>query len=228
MLGLRKNWFKVKGEIIFVTGIGTSIGKTLVSAIVTEALGADYWKPVQSGLDGATDTEIVRSLVRNPHSRVWKEAFSLQTPASPHLSSRIDNVHISLDDIVADFNRQHDGEKHVVVEGAGGLMVPLNDKDFFTDLIPLIGARVIVVSNQYLGNINHSLLTAEVLKSRKLPVVGWIFNGTYHVNEEDIVRWSGLHKIARIEQEEVIDPGVVRRYAEAIRPKLMQYLQRKS
>lgn len=217
----------MKGEIIFVTGIGTSIGKTLVSAIVTEALGADYWKPVQSGMDGATDTEIVRSLVKNPHSRFWKESFCLQTPASPHLSSRIDNVHISLEDIVEDFNEQRDPAKTVVVEGAGGLMVPLNEKDFFTDLIPRLRARVIVVSNQYLGNINHSLLTAEVLKHRKLPVLGWIFNGTYHVNEEDIVRWSGLHKIARIEQEEVIDAGVVRKYAEAIRPRLIQYLQRK-
>jgi dethiobiotin synthetase len=217
----------VKGEIIFVTGIGTSIGKTLVSAVVTEALGADYWKPVQSGLEGPTDTETVRSLVKNPHVRFLKEAFSLQTPASPHLSSRIDNVHITLEDIVAEFNRQRDPEKTTVVEGAGGLMVPLNEKDFFTDLIPLLGARVIVVSNQYLGNINHSLLTAEVLKQRRLPVMGWIFNGTYHVNEEDIVRWSGLHKLGRIEHEDKVDAGVVRRYAEAIRPRLLQHLQRK-
>lgn len=217
----------MKGEIIFVTGIGTSIGKTVVSAIVAEALGADYWKPVQSGLDGPTDTETVRSLVSNPACRFWEEAYSLQTPASPHLSSRIDNVRITLDGIMETFRRQRDPVRSVVVEGAGGLLVPLNEKDFFTDLIPLLGARVIVVSNQYLGNINHSLLTAEVLSIRKLPVLGWIFDGTYHVNEEDIVRWSGLHKIAHIEQQEVVDADFVRRSADTVRPRLTQLLQRK-
>lgn len=217
----------VKGETIFVTGIGTGIGKTLVSAVIAEALQADYWKPIQSGLEGPTDTETVRSLLSNTKTRCWEEAFSLQTPASPHLSARIDNVHISLDELVACFQRQRDPERTVVVEGAGGLLVPVNEKDFFTDLIPLLEAKVIVVSNQYLGNINHSLLTAEALIRRKLPLLGWIFNGTYHVNEEDIVRWSGLEKIARIEQEEAVDARVVKQYAARVAPRLREVLQGK-
>lgn len=213
----------MKEEIIFITGIGTSIGKTVVSAIVTEALEADYWKPVQSGLDEKTDTETVRSLVSNKKTTFWREAFKLQTPASPHLSARIDNIHIGLPDIVHSFEQQY---RHhtVVIEGAGGLMVPLNEKDFFPDLIPLLHAKVIVVSNQYLGNINHSLLTAEVLKMKKLPVIGWIFNGTYHVNEEDIVRWSGFNKIGRVEEEDKIDSSMIKQYATKIKPKLIELL----
>lgn len=214
----------MKGEIIFVTGIGTGIGKTVISAILTEALEADYWKPIQSGLDEVTDTDTVRSLVSNKKTRFMEEAFRLQTPASPHLSARIDNVHIGLEDIVNSFERQRDPSRPVVIEGAGGLMVPLNEKDFYPDLIPLLKAKVVVVSAQYLGNINHSLLTAEVLRSRKLPVLGWLFNGTYHVNEEDIVRWSRFSKIDRIEQEESVDTGMISRYACRIRPRLLELL----
>jgi dethiobiotin synthetase len=214
----------MKGEIIFVTGIGTGIGKTVISAILTEALEADYWKPIQSGLDETTDTDTVRSLVSNRKTRFMEEAFRLQTPASPHLSARIDNVHIGLEDIVNSFERQRDPSRPVVIEGAGGLMVPLNEKDFYPDLIPLLKAKVVVVSAQYLGNINHSLLTAEVLRSRKLPVLGWLFNGTYHVNEEDIVRWSRFSKIDRIEQEESVDTGMISRYACRIRPRLLELL----
>jgi dethiobiotin synthetase len=213
-----------RAQIIFVTGIGTGIGKTVVSAVLTEALEADYWKPIQSGLDGQTDTETVRNLVSNAHTRFWKEAFSLQTPASPHLSARIDNVQITLDDLVESFRAQHDPSRPVVIEGAGGLMVPINARDFLYDLIPLLNARVVVVSSQYLGNINHSLLTAEALKSRKLPVIGWIFNGTYHVNEEDIVNWSGLKKIGRVEHEEQVDVEIIRKYAGKIGPSLKQLL----
>lgn len=213
----------MKKEIIFVTGIGTGIGKTVVSAIVTEALEADYWKPVQSGLEEKTDTDTVRALVSNKKTIFWNEAFKLQTPASPHLSARIDNIHIDLKDIVHSFAQQY-RDRPVVIEGAGGLMVPLNEKDFYPDLIPMLHAKIIAVSNQYLGNINHSLLTAEVLKMKGLPVVGWIFNGTYHVNEEDIVRWSGFPKIGRVEAEDKINSNIIKQYAARIKPKLMELL----
>lgn len=207
-----------------MTGIGTGVGKTLCSAVVVEALQADYWKPIQSGLDEATDSETIASLVSNRQSRIWPEAYRLQTPASPHLAARIDNVHIGLKELKEWFVSRYSGDRFTVVEGAGGLLVPLNETDFFPDLIRELEARVIVVSSQYLGNINHSMMTAEVIRQRGLPVLGWIFNGTYHVNEEDIIRWSGLPKLGRIEQEESINPGVVSRYAEKLRPCLLEAL----
>lgn len=212
------------GEIIFVTGIGTGVGKTVVSAILTEALGADYWKPVQSGLDEPADTEIVRSLVSHKESRFWEEAFRLHTPASPHLSARIDNVHIDLEEIVRSFEQQHDPKHDVIIEGAGGLMVPLNENQFFTDLIRLLKAKVIIVSNQYLGSINHSMLTAEVLKKKELPVLGWIFHGTYHTLEEDIIRWSEIKKIGRIGHEDQVNATFVKHCAESIKPSLLKIL----
>jgi dethiobiotin synthetase len=199
---------------MFVTGIGTGVGKTVVSAILTEALGADYWKPIQSGLEGGTDTETVKTLVSNDTSRFHEELYSLNTPASPHLAARIDNVHIELDALKKAFDEIRRPDRHLVVEGAGGLMVPLNERHFYPDLIQLLQIPVVVVSSQYLGNINHSMLTAEVLKMRRIPVLGWVFNGTYHINEEDIIRWSGL------------DSRMVSRYAEKLRPRLLELLGR--
>lgn len=215
----------MKGEIIFVTGIGTGIGKTVVSAILMEALNADYWKPVQSGLDETTDTETVKVLTGKPKSKYWEEAFRLQTPASPHLAARIDNVHFGVEDIMASFKQQHRPGHTVIVEGAGGLMVPLNEHEFYPDLIKALGAKVVVVSNQYLGNINHSLLTAEVVKAKNLPLVGWVFNGTYRAIESDIVRWSRIPRIGRIETEESINIATIRRYAKALQPALEKLLK---
>lgn len=215
----------MKCNIIFVTGIGTGIGKTLVSAILAEALQADYWKPVQSGLEEATDTETIRSLTSKSAVRCWEEAYKLQTPASPHLSARIDNVHITIDEIVASFKRQYREGSTVVVEGAGGLMVPLNENHFFPDLIQALQAQTVIVSNQYLGNINHSLLTAEVLKSKKLSPLGWVFNETYRAIELDIIRWSRIPVIGRLEKEEHVNTAVVKRYAKVFRPVLEKMLK---
>ncbi|GAA4318060.1 dethiobiotin synthase [Compostibacter hankyongensis] len=214
----------MEGKAIFVTGIGTGIGKTVSAAILTEALGADYWKPIQAGTEEGTDTERVRSLVSNGNSRFHEECYTLTIPASPHLAARIDNVKVTLQAIRSAFDNIRTPERHLVVEGAGGLMVPLNESDFFPDLIKMLGIPVVVVASQYLGNINHSLMTAECLKNRQIPVLGWIFNGTYHVNEEDIIRWSGFEKIGRIEEEEEISPRVIKHYAEKIRPRLLELL----
>lgn len=214
----------MNSEIIFVTGIGTGVGKTLASAVLAEALEADYWKPVQSGLDDATDTQTVEILTAKK-VHCWEEAFKLQTPASPHLAARIDNVHVGVEDIMASFHRQYREGQSVIIEGAGGLMVPLNEHTFYPELIEALGARVAVVSNQYLGNINHSLLTAEVLKAKKLPLLGWIFNETYRAIEYDIIRWSRIPVIGRLEREEHINAAVVKRYADAFRPALEKLLK---
>lgn len=213
----------VKREIIFVTGIGTGIGKTVVSAVLTEALEADYWKPVQSGLEEKTDTELVSSLISNKETKCWEEAYRLKTPASPHLAARIDQVQISLPEFTQSFKQQDRGNT-LIVEGAGGLLVPLNDKDFFPDVISLLRARVVAVSTEYLGNINHSLLTANVLRQKKLDVLGWVFSGRYHSNEDDIVKWSGFPKIGRVEKEAKIDPLIIKKYAQKIKPRLIELL----
>ena len=148
---------------IFITGIGTGVGKTIVSAIVTEALQADYWKPVQAGFMEGTDKTVVRDLLSNHTSRVHEEVYKLKLAASPHIAAREENIEIDLEKIYRDYSQLLISNDHVVIEGAGGIMVPLNEREFVIDLIKILDAKVILVSRNYLGSINHSLLTAEIL-----------------------------------------------------------------
>ncbi|MBS1660882.1 MAG: dethiobiotin synthase [Bacteroidetes bacterium] len=198
---------------IFITGIGTGIGKTLVSAIVTEALGASYWKPVQAGFDEGTDSQWVGE--RTAGARRIPEVYKLKMPASPHIAAREEGVVIDLDRIAAAMP----ADRPLVIEGAGGLLVPLNDREFVLDLVRRLDATVILVSRNYLGSINHSLLTAEVCRSHGLRVAGWIFNDQYLAYEEEIVAWSGIPAIGSIPFGE---PGVefVRMQAKLIGPAL--------
>lgn len=191
----------------FVTAISTDSGKTLVSSILCEALHADYWKPVQSGQPRDTDT--VRNLISNQKTVFHQEAYFLKTPASPHASARIDKTVIRLGSIRAPAT-----ENHLVIEGAGGCLVPLNDEDFIIDLIPLLKAETIVVSNLYLGSINHTLLTVEALRSRKINIRGLIFNGERNEESERIILLhTKLKCLLRIEKESEINRDVVKRYA---------------
>ena len=180
---------------IFITGIGTGVGKTLVSAILVEALGADYWKPVQAGFDGGTDSEWIRKHISNPVSVIHPELYKLTMAASPHIAARKDNVSISVDDICKGVPATN---RILIVEGAGGLLVPFNEKEYNSHLIKVLKARVIIVSRNYLGSINHSLLTARVCKEEGLDVVGWIFNDQYLDYEKEIEKWSGLRGIYSI------------------------------
>jgi dethiobiotin synthetase len=201
---------------IFVTGIGTGIGKTLVSAILAEALGADYWKPVQAG-DSETDSELVKSLVSNPSIKIHPEAYRLKMPASPHIAAREENLHIELKDILSKIPSTNN---NVIVEGPGGLMVPLNESLFVIDLIEAMNAKVILVARNYLGSINHSLLTAMACKQYNLPVLGWIFNDRYLQYEEEIVEWSGYRRIASIPFAEIITQDFVKEQAMIVRKNL--------
>jgi dethiobiotin synthetase len=178
---------------IFITGIGTGVGKTVISAIVTEALQADYWKPIQAGFEDGTDRETVQSLLSNSKTVIHPESYKLSLPASPHISARQENIIISIDKIVEDFNhiQATSAANYIVIEGAGGLLVPINDNQFILDLIKALDAYVILVSQNYLGSINHSLLTAQVCKYNNLKVLGLIFNGEYMNYQEEIVDWSG-------------------------------------
>ena len=191
----------------FITGIGTGIGKTIVSAILTEKLQADYWKPIQSGDLDNSDSLLVAQLVSNQKTVIHPEQFKLTQPLSPHLSARIDGIHIETAAI-----KTPETSNHLVIEGAGGLMVPINEEELMLDLIKTLNAKVIVVSQNYLGSINHTLLTLEVRKAREIEVEGLIFNGA--ANEESeryISTYSGIPILGRIPQLENLDKESVQR-----------------
>ena len=209
--------------MIFITGIGTGIGKTVVSAIVTEALQADYWKPIQAGFEEGTDSELVKSLISNTKTTIHPEVYKLKMPASPHIAARKEGVEISLKRIVENSPHAPLGDGGII-EGAGGIMVPLNDKEFVIDLIEKLKAKVILVSRNYLGSINHSLLTASICKQRGIEVIGWIFNNQYLDYENEIVEWSGYPKIASIPWAEKIDKAFVLQQAELIKEGLLKCL----
>lgn len=202
---------------IFITGIGTGVGKTLTAACVTEALGADYWKPVQTGLEEGTDTQTVRQLLSNTVSVCHKEVYCLREPASPHLAARLEQVRIEQEAILRQAEILQPAGRWLVIEGAGGLMVPLNEDVFTLDLISSLQAKVIIVAQNYLGSINHALLTAKVLQHSGIPVLGWIFSGEYHTNEDEVVKWSGYPKLGRIAWAEQVDKGFVREQAEGLK-----------
>jgi len=230
---------------IFITGIGTDIGKTVVAAIVTEALQAAYWKPVQAGYAEGTDSEWVAERISHPHGRIWPETYKLALPASPHIAARQEGLKISLDRIAGQwtasaipdpaFSNGYPSPKsaaragqlpdYLVVEGAGGLLVPLNEEEFVLDLVKKLDATVILVSRNYLGSINHSLLTAAVCQSHGLKVAGWIFNDQYLHYEAEIVHWSGIRSIASIPFYKNPDTEFVRTEAGKMRTSLLAALQ---
>ncbi|MEX2639474.1 MAG: dethiobiotin synthase [Balneolales bacterium] len=181
---------------IFITGTDTSVGKTVVSAILTAGLQAAYWKPVQSGLEEDTDTTLVQRHTGLPGSHFFPEAYRLTRPLSPHLSSRMDGVHIRLDGIMLPDYKQ----KHLVIEGAGGVMVPLNDKHLMIDLIRNLESSVILVTRSGLGTINHTLLTLEKLQRMSIPVFGVVMNGKKNPgNKQAIEKYGNATVIAEIE-----------------------------
>lgn len=167
---------------LFVTGIGTDVGKTVVSAILVEKLKADYWKPIQSGDLDNSDTMKVQALISNPISKFHPEAYRLTQPYSPHKSAALDGVTIDLDQI-----NLPQTDNQLVIEGAGGLMVPLNNTHFIVDLIQKFEAEVVLVVKHYLGSINHTLLSLELLKQKKIKVNTLIFNGDSDEYSEKII-----------------------------------------
>lgn len=202
----------MKPQKYFITGIGTNVGKTIASAIVTEALQAHYWKPVQAGDLHQTDTHTVQALVSNTQSVFYPEAYRLNTPASPHAAAKIDGIQIKLSDF-----KLPETQYNLVIEGAGGLMVPLNDTHLVIDLIAQLNVEVILVSQNYLGSINHTLLSIELLKARNIPVKGIIFNGEPVPETENfILNHSGLPCLLRIGHENEITKASILKYAKQI------------
>ncbi len=193
---------------IFVTGIGTDVGKTVVSSILTEALEADYWKPVQAGDLDKSDSIKVQHLISNEKTVIHTEGIKLNSPMSPHAAAEIDGVEIKLSEIV-----MPETNNNLIVEGAGGLMVPLNDKDLIIDLIKYLDLEVVLVSQNYLGSINHTILSLDALQNRGIKVLGIIFNGNENIETEKyILKYSNLNCLGRIQQHQNINKEVVLSY----------------
>jgi dethiobiotin synthetase len=194
----------------FVTGIGTDVGKTLVSAILVEALGADYWKPVQAGSLGNTDADTVRSLISNQKTVFHPEAYRLQMPASPHAAAAAEGLTIDPANITVP-----ETENHLVIEGAGGVMVPLNPSFLVIDLLASWQIPTVMVSRNYLGSINHTLLTVEALQKRNVPIAGIVFNGDPNpATEEVILHYTQLRGLPSLRQEQALSREVIRGYAD--------------
>jgi dethiobiotin synthetase len=206
---------------IFITGTGTDVGKTLIAAIVTEALQADYWKPVQAGFSDGTDSLFVREMISNSQSKIHPELYKLKMPASPHLAAAAEQKEIKIKEIIAHLPKT---KNRLIIEGAGGLMVPLNKKKLILNLIKELNAKVIIVSKNELGSINHSLLTAAVLKKEKADVAGWIFTEEYQHYENEIAGWSGYPVIASIKHLPVISKETIKEQALKLRPLLKSVL----
>ena len=201
---------------LFITGISTDVGKTIASSIVVEALEADYWKPIQAGDLDNSDSHKIESYISNNKTIIHKNSYLLNTPASPHLAAKLDAIAIDLNKIT-----EPSTKNHLVIEGAGGLFVPLNDTDCVIDLIKP-DYKVVVVSRHYLGSINHTLLTIEALQNRKITIAGIIFNGNENKSTEEIIlSKTNIKCIGRINDEPYFDKNVILEYADIFRENLL-------
>ncbi|MCG8207091.1 dethiobiotin synthase [Tenacibaculum finnmarkense] len=200
----------------FITGISTEVGKTVASAIFTEALEADYWKPIQAGELDDSDSHKIKKFISNKKTIIHPNSYALKTPMSPHASAEIENITIDLAKII---EPKTDNE-NLVIEGAGGLFVPLNNTDTILDIIKP-DYKVIVVSRHYLGSINHTLLTVNLLKEKGFDV-SIIFSGDEHKTTEQIIKkMTNVPIIGRIDEEPYFDKSVIKEYADIFRDNLI-------
>ncbi len=201
---------------IFVTGISTEVGKTVASAICVEALEADYWKPVQAGELEDSDSHKIKKFISNSKTKIFPNSYALKTPMSPHAAAEIDGVLINLKEI-----KEPKTSNHLVIEGAGGLLVPLNDTDTILDIIKP-DYKIIVVSRHYLGSINHTLLTLQALQDKGIKNIALVFSGNEHkTTEEIILRKTGIPVIGRINEEDKFTKEVIKKYANLFKANLV-------
>lgn len=203
----------------FVTGIGTDIGKTVVSAILVEALQADYWKPIQCGNLDFTDADFIRANT-NHHQTIHQADFLLIEPVSPHLAARLEDKQIDIQYI-----KLPKSNNNLIVEGAGGLLVPLSNNTLIKDLIIKLQIPVIVVSMNYLGSINHTLLTIDILKQNNIPIAGIIFNGESNTETEAfILNYTDVRLLGKIPKADIMSKGFIIQQAELIKKNLLPLL----
>jgi len=179
----------------FVTGTDTGVGKTSLAALLVAALDALYWKPIQTGLLEGTDRDTVRRLAEIPEERLLPEAYCLEPPVSPHLAARQAGVRIRLDTIEWPSVDARDADRGWIVEGAGGVMVPINESETMLDLMRRIALPVLVASRSTLGTINHTLLTLAALRAARLEVRGVVFIGDEHEENRRAIEHSGATRV---------------------------------
>lgn len=199
---------------IAIVGIGTEVGKTLVSAIACVAFNATYWKPIQTGyLNGEGDIDS-RTVHHWTNAIIHPEAYLLQEPLSPHIAAEIDQVKIDINSIQI----PKDIVGNLIIETAGGLMVPINDHLVYLDIIQQWNIPVILTMNQYLGNINHTILSIEMLKSKNIPILGIVSNG---IALPDTNRWieqySKVPIILEIPRIENITAEIIQELADQLK-----------
>ncbi|MGK0280299.1 MAG: dethiobiotin synthetase [Litorivivens sp.] len=199
-------------QTFIVAGIGTEVGKTVASAILVEALQADYWKPVQSGSTTDSDKESVRSLISNDKSHIHEEGYLLEEPLSPHAAAKIDGIEITTENL-----NLPDTDNHLIVELAGGLMVPLNDTELNIDLLKKWSCPIILVANFYLGSINHTLMSIEILERNNLEIHSILFNGDIvQSSREAIENFSDKRKYLTVPRLESLTQVNIKSHAERL------------
>ena len=191
---------------LVVAGVGTDVGKTVAAAALCEALEANYWKPVASGSeDGPTDGEHMARLLRGGTARILPTTYSFTKSLSPHIAASLDSQEIELEKLTLPVS-----DRPIVVELAGGVAVPLNDRHTNLDFLQALRLPVVLVSRHYLGSINHTLLTIDALQRRDIAIAGIIFNGNELPDTERIItKLSGVSIIGRIPQLDRVDAEAI-------------------
>ena len=193
---------------LFITGIGTNVGKTIVSAILTEALQADYWKPIQSGTIEGKDSDTVKSLISNSKTVIHPETYLLKEPLSPHFAAKLDGIEIELEKIQLPVRlslstslkiNSVEVQNNLIIEGAGGLLVPLNKTQYVIDLAKQFDCEIVLVISNYLGCINHSLLSIDYLLRNHFKIKALVFNGEFETEvKQSIIDYSPSSEIIDI------------------------------
>lgn len=200
----------------FITGIDTNVGKTMASAVLTEALQADYWKPVQTGVIEGSDTNEIARLISNTKTVIHKESYTFSAPVSPHLAAAIESKTIASDKIVLPQT-----SNTLIIEGAGGLLVPLNKSEYVIHLAKKFDAEVILVVRNYVGCINHTLLAIDYLLKNNYPLKGIILNGNYDTLVEGAIRsYADVPVLARFADQNEITKQTVSELARTIKKEL--------
>ena len=200
---------------VFVTGTDTGVGKTVAAACLARAWRAGYWKPVQTGMaTGDDDTATVVALAGLSSEHTHAPAYALQAPLSPHAAAELEGVRITMDAIALPRSAHP-----LVVEGAGGLFVPLNDRDFMIDLMARLAVPILLVARSTLGTINHTLLSLAALRSRGLPIAGVVLNGPPDAgNRAAIERFGQVRVVAELPRVDPLDRAALERLAARIPP----------